>query len=32
MLQECKEWLTAIALVTAAFGTPFLLYAMGLIK
>ena len=30
--QEAKEWLVAILIVTAAFGTPFICYALGLIR
>ena len=31
-MKELNEWLVAIILVTAAFGTPFILFALGVIK
>lgn len=31
-MKELKEWLLAIFIVTAAFGTPFILFALGVIK
>lgn len=31
-MKELKEWLVALFIVTAAFGTPFILWAVGLIK